>query len=182
MADNKTKPNKKVDELLKKLGSNEPKEIIKAINGLKTHGNKTVILPLIQLHSSTSNNAIKGEIENLLNTLKSTKATEEMINCLVDDQFKDSHLAILSSIWNSNLDYSLYLDEIVTAAINGEMMEAMECLTIFENLEGEITEEKILPPLLTVNQFLNDNSGSTDPKYKLMLEVGQILQNLNNTL
>ena len=178
----KAKQKKKVLELLKQLDHSEPKEVIKAINGLKTHGNETVIEPLIKLHSKSSNNAIKAEIENLLNSVKSTKVVEEVINCLVDNTYKNSHQAILSSIWNSSLDYSSYLDEIVVASINGDLMEAMECLTIFENLEGEITEEKILNPLLTVNQFLNDNSGSEDPKYTLFLEIAHILQNLNNAL
>ncbi len=179
---NKSKPNKKVVELIKQLESEEAKQVIKAINGLKVHGNETAIEPLIKLHTNTKNNAVKAEIETLLNSIKSTKAVEEVINCLTDDEYKNSHQAILSSIWNSNLDYSLYLDEIVAAAIEGDMMHAMECLTIFENLEGEMTEEKILNPLLSLNQFLNDNSGSDDPKYTLLLEVAQILQNINNSL
>jgi len=183
MADiTKNNQNKKVVELIKKLESDEPKEVITAINGLKSHGDKTSIQPLIKLHSTTANNAVKSEIENLLNSIKSTKVTEEIINCLTDDTYKKSHLAILSSIWNSSLDYSIYLDEIVSAAIQGDLMAAMECLTIFENLEGDITEEKILNPLMTVNQYLNDNNGSTESKYNLLLEVSQILQHLNNTL
>ncbi len=178
----KTTANKKITELILKLDAKEPGEVIKAVKGLKNNGDENAIIPLIQLHSTTTNNAIKGEIENLLNTLKSTKVMAVVIDCLTDPQYQNSKQAILASIWNSNLDYTDYLDEIVTAAIDGDMMDAMECLTIFDNIEGNITEEKVLAPLLTLNQYLNDNQGSDDPKYTLLLETTQLLQEINNSL
>lgn len=176
------KPNKKVLELLKKLNNEEPKEVIKAIKSLKVHGNESSIEPLVFLHSKTANNAIKGEIEDLLNTIKSTKVPPFVIKCLGNESYQNSHQALLCSIWSSNLDYTNYFTEIVDTAIKGGLMEAMECLTIIDNIDSTLSEEKILDAIVNLNSYLNDESGSEDPKYALLLDSARILQDINNSL
>jgi hypothetical protein len=177
-----TKPNKKVVELLKKLDSKEPKDIISAIKSLKVSGDKTVIEPLVNLYSTTQNNAIKTEISDLLNTLKSTETPQEVIKCLSNPKYDDARTMLLSSIWNSNLDYTLYLDEIVKAATRGDMMDAMECLTIIENMEGTLDEQKIMDPLIDLKSFLVENMGDNSQKTQLLKEVAQVLTEINDSL
>ncbi|MFD1552237.1 hypothetical protein DNU06_11615 [Putridiphycobacter roseus] len=176
------KPNKKVSELLGKLNDSEPKEVIKAIEALKLHGNEMIIEPLVKLHVSTSNNAIKSEIETLLNTIKSTKVPPYVIACLQNKEYQSAHQILLSSIWNSNLDYTPYLEDIVNTAIAGDLMEAMECITIFENLEAELDEEKIMPPLIALNKYLNEPGLETTAKHDLLKEVALFLNHVNQTL
>jgi hypothetical protein len=177
-----TKPNKKVIELLKKLDSKEPKDIITAIKSLKVSGDKTVIEPLVRLYSTTKNNAIKNEISDLLNTLKSTESPQEVVKCLSNLKYDSARTMLLSSIWNSNLDYTLYLDEIVKAAIRGDMMDAMECLTIIENMEGTLDEQKIMDPLIDLKSYLVENMDDNSQKNQLLKEVAQILTEINDSL
>lgn len=179
---NEKKPSKKVLELIGQLGSAEAKTQIKAIQELKIHGTEEVIEPLISLHVVSQNNAVKAEIESLLNTLKVDGVQPSVIDCLVNVEYESAHQIILSSIWNSNLDYSDYLQEIVETAVNGDFMAAMECLTIFENMEAELSEEKVMPPLLALNQYLNDNRGEDSPKHKLLTEVAVFLNRVNQSL
>jgi len=177
-----TKPNKKVVELLKKLDSKEPKDVISAIKSLKVSGDKTVIEPLVKLFSTTQNNAIKNEIRDLLNTLKSTDAPQEVIKCLSNTKYDVANTMLLSSIWNSNLDYTLYLDEIVKAATRGDMMDAMECLTIIENMEGTLDEQKIMDPLIDLKSYLVENASDSSQKNQLLKEVAQVLTEINDSL
>lgn len=176
------KANKKVVELLKKLDSKAPKEIINAIKSLKVSGDKTVIEPLVKLFTTTQNNAIKNEITDLLNSLKSTEAPQEVIKCLSNDKLSGARTMLLSSIWNSNLDYTLYLDEIVKAGSKGDMMDAMECLTIIENMEGTLDEQKIMEPLLYLKTYLIENDNDNSQKNLLLKEVTQILTEINDSL
>lgn len=176
------KANKKVQELIGNLQKPEPKNQIQAIKDLKVHGDESAIEPLINLFVETSNNVVKSEVVQLLNTLKADNVQEAMIECLNNEEYEAGHQTILSSIWNSNLDYSDYLNDIVTAGVNGDFMAAMECLTIFENMEAELTEEKIMPPLLTLNQYLNDNLGEESPKHSLLSEVAVFLNQVNQSL
>ena len=181
MAESK-KPNKKVIELIKQLERSEPKDIIKAIKSLKMHGNEAVIEPLLSLYVSTKNNAVKNEIVDLLNTIKSTKVPSVLIECLASGKYNLARQAILSSIWNSNLDYTFYLNEIVTAAQEGEMMDAMECLTILENMEGTLNEEKIMDSLLNLKSYLVENESVNTPKMGLLREVAMLLTEINESL
>ncbi len=176
------KVNKKVVELLKKLDSKEPKDVISAIKSLKVSGDKTVIEPLVKLYSSTQNNAIKNEISDLLNTLKSTQAPAEVIKCLTNPKYDVAKTMLLSSIWNSNLDYTLYLDEIVKAATNGDLMDAMECLTIIENMEGTLDEQNIMDPLINLKSYLVENMDDDSQKNQLLKEVAQVLTEINDSL
>ncbi|MFK8038440.1 MAG: hypothetical protein AB8B74_09130 [Crocinitomicaceae bacterium] len=176
------KINKKVQDLILKLDDPDSKTQIKAIQSLKIYGNEMAIEPLVALHVTSQNNAVKSEIESLLNTLKAENTQSAVIACLTNSDYELSHQMILSSIWNSSLDYSSYLNEIVETAINGDFMAAMECITIFENLETELSEEKILGPLLTLNQYLNDTNGEESPKNSLLTEVAVFLNRMNQSL
>lgn len=176
------KINKKVLELIRDLNDLESKVQIKAIKSLKIHGEESAIEPLIALHVSSKNNVVKSEIESLLNTLKAEGSQNAVITCLVNKDYESSHQMILSSIWNSSLNYAPYLNEIVETAINGDFMSAMECLTIFENLETELSEEEVMAPLLTINQYLNDINGEQSSKNSLLTEVAVFLNKMNQSL
>jgi len=181
MAEQK-KTNKKVTELINKLNSKESKEIINAIKSLKIHGNETAIEPLIKLYTVTKNNAVKNEIVDLLNSIKSTKVPPVLISCLTNTKYKSASQVMLGSIWNSNLDYTEYLSEIINAAQIGEMMDAMECLTILENMEGTLTEENIMDALVNLKSYLVENSTVNTPKMGLLREVAMILTEINESL
>lgn len=182
LMDKGKKPNKKVIELLKKLKSTETKEVIKAINGLKVNGDITAIEPLIELYVTTTNNTVQSEIADLLNSLKSTQAPQEVIKCLGIEKYAPARQMILSSVWNSNLDYTLYLNEIIGAATQGDMMSAMECLTIIENMEGTLDEQKIMDPLINLKSYLVENAGDDSQKNQLLKEVAAILTEINDSL
>ena len=178
----KKKPNKKVAELIKNLSAPEPKDVIKAIKSLKIHGDEKAIEPLIKLYSETTNNAVQNEIVDLLNSIKSTKVPPVLIDCLTNTKYVKATQIMLSSIWNSNLDYTDYLSEIVSTAQNGEMMDAMECLTIIENMEGTLSEDKIMDALVGLKSYLVENSKENTPKMGLLREVAMILTEINESL
>ena len=62
------------------------------------------------------------------------------------------------------------------------MMEAMECLTILENMEGTLTEEKIMDALLSLKSYLVEHSDDNTPKMGLLREVALLLTEINNSL
>jgi len=180
MADKKN--NKKVTELLDKLTSSETKDVVKAIKSLKIHGNENTIEPLLKCFVDTTNIAIHNEIVDLLNSIKSTKVPAVLIDCLQKEEFIPAKQTMLSSIWNSNLDYTPYLSEIVQAAQTGEMMDAMECLTILENMEGTLSEDKIMDALVNLKSYLVEHSTVNTPKMGLLREAALLLTEINETL
>ncbi len=181
MEKKETVKQKKVKDLLATLESGDDKQQVKAVQGLKVHGNETVIEPLLLTLANNPSDAVYSEIVDLLNTPKSTKVPAEIAKALVDKRFVEIRHTLLTTIWNSGLDYRPYLTEIVTAGTEGEMMDALECITIIENIEGEMTEDQLFEPLIVLTEYLG-STRDEGPKLDLIREVTATLQNINNML
>lgn len=174
--------NKKVKDLLSELASGDEKKQIKAVQSLKVHGNDSVIEPLLIVLSKNPEGQLAGEISDLLNTTKSTKVPPVIANALVDERFEGIRHTLLTSIWNSGLDYRPYLKEIVTAGTKGEMMEALECITIVENIDGQLSEDELFEPILVLTEYIGSNRSETGAKMDMLKEILMTLQNMNNQL
>ncbi len=182
MAKKESLKEKKVKELLSELSNSDIKRQLKAVKSLKIHGNETVIEPLLIKLSTTENEELSYEISDLLNTIKSTRVPEKIADALIDKRFSTIRQTLLASIWNSGLDYRPYLKEIVSAATQGEMMDALECITIIENIEGALTEDEIFEPLIVLREYLANNKDEKSAKVDLLKEITIDLQNRNNLL
>ena len=60
-----TAKQKKVDDLVSNLSSQDEKVVVKAIKSLKTNGNETAIEPLVSLLSRTESESVKNEVTDL---------------------------------------------------------------------------------------------------------------------
>lgn len=182
MAEKETTSDKKIKSLLADLVGKDEDGKVSAVQALKVHGNETVIEPLLVVLISDSSAAVQGEIIDLLNTAKSTKVPAEIAKALVDSRFLGIRQVLLNSIWNSGLDYSPYLKEIMIAGTEGEMLEALECITILENMEADLSEDQIFEPLLVLTEYLGTHKSETGPKIDLLKEITASLQQRNNLL
>lgn len=182
MSESKSNANKKIKDLLSQLGSKEESVQINAVKSLKIHGNQTVIEPLVQVLSKSSSEDVKSEIVDLLNTIKSTAVPAEIAKCLSNPDYSNVYQLLLVSIWSSGLDYRPYLGEIASATVQGGLMEAVECITILENLEGGLSEEQIMDALLVFQSYLVDDRDENDSKNEIIKEIVLLLQNMNDTV
>jgi hypothetical protein len=173
---------KKIKDLVSSLSSADESVQIKAIKSLKVHGNETTIEPLIQLLNRSDSEAVEKEIVDLLNTIKSTAVPSEMAKCLANPDYKSSRQIMMVSIWSSGLDYRPYMGEIANATVQGGLMEAVECITILENLEGELDEDQIMDALLVFKAYLVDTKDSDSSKIDIIREIVMMLQNMNDTV
>ena len=80
------------------------------------------------------------------------------------------------------MDYRPYITEIVTAATEGEMLDALECITIIENIDEEFSEDQLFEPLIVLTNYISSNKSEQGPKMDLIKEITQELQNRNNLL
>ena len=182
MSTQETLEQKKIKDLLSELASKDEKRQVKAVQALKVCGNETVIEPLLVVLASQRGTPVEKEIMDLLNAAKSTKAPAEIARALRDNRFLEIRQLLLSSIWNSGLDYRPYITEIVTAATEGEMLHALECITIIENIEDEFSEDQLFEPLIVLTNYISSNKSEQGPKMDMIKEITQELQNRNNLL
>ncbi|MCG8574570.1 MAG: hypothetical protein MI810_06780 [Flavobacteriales bacterium] len=182
MAKKENSKDKKLKALLSDLSSADAKKQLAAVKSLKVHGNETVIDPLLETYISTDDERLKLEITDLLNTLKSASVPPVIAKALMNKKYAGIRQMLLASIWNSGLDYNDHLREIISAASQGDMMEALECITIIENIEGTLTEDQLFEPILVLKEYLVQNRDEQSPKMDMLKEIALILQQRNDAL
>ena len=177
-----TAKKKKVNDLISNLSSAEEKVVVKAVKMLKTNGNETAIEPLVATLANTDSEKVKREITDLLNTIKYTAVPAELIRCLNNPAYVSVRQVMMASIWNTGLDYNQYFGEIAQATVDGDLMEAIECITILENLENALNEDELMDGILIFKAYLVDKKGENNPKNDIIMEIVMMLQQMNDTI
>ena len=166
----------KIKQLLADLNSGNASKISGALKSLKVNGDISIIRPLIDLLKTDLSHQTETEILTFLGDVNVSKATSEIISILKDYQYVDQRQQVLSTIWNSKLDYSEFIAEFVEIACEGNFMEALECLTILENLEGPFEEHHILESQLHLKDYLEDTNPKDPQKLQIMGEIALLIK------
>jgi hypothetical protein len=183
MASGEKERKAKMSALLTDLKSGNDKKISKALKGLQVHGDDDAILPIIEVWSNGVTEKTEKAIIAFLGDIKSTGSAPIIIDVLLDNNFKEIHLPLLSTIWNSKVDYSEYLVDFVTLATQYDFMVTLECLTIIENLDGPFEEHHFLDAEIILREFAEkqQQEKSTDEKkLQLIGELKHVIKDLES--
>jgi hypothetical protein len=179
---NKKDQKSKIKQLVADLNSGIPKQISSALKELQLHGDISILRPLVELLKTDLPPATQTEILFFLADVSTSKATVEMMAILKDESLLPQRQIVLSTIWNSKLDYSPYIAEFVEIACEGNFLEALDCLTIIENLEGPFEEHHILECQLHLKDYLESNDPKEEKKAQMLSEIGQLIRSLDRNL
>ncbi len=174
------KKSQKIQKLIEDFQSGDIKKIRQSLKLLKSEGSIEVLRPLVELLKSVSDEYVKQDVIAFLSDLNVSSAVDEIMVLLKDENFKSVRQPLLSTIWNCKLNYSYYLPDFVEMAIEGDFMEALECLTIIENMEGPFQERHILESQLHFKDYLEDNSPKDPQKAQIMSEIALIVKDYTN--
>ena len=176
-----TKQKLKITRLLEDLKSGNDAKFNAAIKSLQVNGDVTTIEPLVELLLTDQLSQLnKSALIELLSTLNLSDAPDEIMRLIKDENYLKVRPIILSSIWNSKLDYSYFLSDFVEIAVEGDYLDTLECLTIIENLEGPFEERHILEAQLFLRDFI-ESAGKTkdDRKAVLISEIALLLKDFD---
>ncbi|TNE55757.1 MAG: hypothetical protein EP338_02995 [Bacteroidetes bacterium] len=123
-----------------------------------------------------------SEVLEFLSSLKNSDSKKVVIACLRDRKYEDCRQQILSSIWNSPLDYSEYLSDFVRAAVSYDYMDSLESLTIIENLDGPFEEKEVLESQLLLRDYHEGKFSKSREKDQLVSEVALFIKSFNEHL
>ena len=177
-----TKKEQKLKVILDELRSDDTKKAAKAIKSLEEYGDASVIKPLFALLKEGLPAKLEAEVLELLCSLKDTSVVVEIIEVLEDEEMLEIRPMVLTSIWNMKVDFSAYIDDFVLIATTGSFLEALDCLTIIENLEGPFMEEDILEAQLHLKDFLENGDRSDGQKMEILSEIAILLKEINMNL
>jgi len=168
--------NKKLQAILFDLSGNDTVKKINAVKELKVYGNESAIVPMLNILLTGPDEELRKEVIETLNTVKHTAVPKVLIEALLNPDFKTLRLVILTSMWNSGLDYGDFIPEIVQAATEGDMMDALECITIIENHEGDLMEAPLLEGQLVLKEYLSLHKTESSQRIDLLRELDAMLQ------
>ena len=173
-------PTKKIATLIADLKSGNAKKISTALKTLEASGNIQILEPLAEVLMDKNLVDSHKEIMEFLSSMKDSSAIDEMMRLLGEARFISIRQMLLTTIWNSPLDYSYYLPDFVDIAVEGSFMEAMDCLTIIENMEGPFEERHALESQLFLRDYIESKEPKDPQKQHIMSEIALFIKDLND--
>ena len=177
-----TKKQQKLDKIVSDLNSVDPKKVSKAIKALESNGDSSVIVPIADRLLLEINEKNKSALVELLSSLKDTSTRGELMAIIDNDKYLSIRQLMLSVVWNTKVDFSGYVDEFVFIAIHGSFLEAIDCLTIIENLEGPFMEEDLLESESHLKAYMTSDDVKDEQRAFILSEVALKLQEFSDDL
>jgi hypothetical protein len=175
---NKEEKELRFKELSKALKSKDPLELRNTLKEIEDEDDVRLIKPLIALGKRNKNEEINLKISQLLFDLKLTKGHSIILNELKNMEPNPFRSVLISTIWNANIAAMDHLEMLVKLAVEGNFLEAIECLTVIEETEGVIEEEQVLESILMLKEYLsipeNKDSDKTTIIQDILLKVEEI--------
>ncbi|MBK8883021.1 MAG: hypothetical protein IPN67_11740 [Bacteroidales bacterium] len=134
---------KKVNELSSLLSGDSSILISEAIKLLRdAEPFKGAIGLLANYYDKTNDDLIRKAIEGFMNDIKDQSVINEVIT-EIKKPFRPATISMLvSSCWQSGLDYSEYSSDLTDVFLQSDYVTALECLTVIEESVPELSHAK----------------------------------------
>jgi len=167
-----------VKQIQSNLCSKDEKKIETALLAIEDHGDASLIIPLADLLlNDIEVKKYQKKIIAIFESLKDTKSVQIMMGIIHDQNYRPIRSLLLASIWNTTLDYTQYVADFVYIACSGTLVEAFDCLTILENIQGEIQEEQLLEAQWHLKEYTDKQQGKIDEqKGHIISDIAQFLK------
>jgi len=132
-------------EILSLLNSDREDLIIQGIEMLREKGNCKLIPNIVELLRENESNIIGRELKGLLFDIKDIKSIPYFIKEIKNKENKKILSILVSSCWQSGLDYSDHIDVFLQSFINENYAVSIEAFTLIEtlHLEQKLNTEKL---------------------------------------
>jgi hypothetical protein len=169
------KSDKKVNELAINLKNPDVSVVAASIDLLRNaEPFEGAIGLLVKYYDTCTENTIKQLIAGFLNDLKDVGAKKEIIDSIYNMKKNDTRFLLITSCWQSGLDYSDNIDDFIKLFINNSYDIAFECLTVIEQSLDRITMTK----KKEIIKFLKKKTiTQPDDKTALVNELINVLHN-----
>jgi hypothetical protein len=168
------KSDRKIRELVEILDKGDILVITEAIELLRHEKPfEGAIGLLTSFYNKTNDSVARRTISGFMNDLKDQTVCTEVINEIRKDWNPDTISMLVSSCWQSGLNYSEYSIDLAKVFLKGDYVTAIECLTVIEESAHEMSKER----KDEVIRFIEDNPvPPVNEKSTLTLELISILE------
>jgi predicted DNA-binding protein len=96
---------------------------------------------LTSYYDRTDDFSVRKAIEKFMNDLKDQSVSPEIINEIRKQWKADTISMLVSSCWQSGLDYSEFSRDLAEVFLRGDYITAIECLTVLEESISKLSRE-----------------------------------------
>lgn len=128
---------------------------------------------LVAYYNESDNNSIKGLIKDFLNNLKYQASCIEVVAEIKKDIKPDTLRMLISSCWQSGLDYAGYSSDFADLFLTADYMTTIECFTVLESSVQKMTRTKRNEIIELIRK---GSLSGKDEKTALALELISVLE------
>ena len=169
----------KETKILKELNSGNQDLALNALKLLENDGKIAFIAELFEIYKKQKNTEVKKKILEFISNIQKQEAAAEIIRLIEEELNPSFRQEFLTIIWNSKLDFSAHLADIVSIAIHGDFIQALDCLTIIENMSGPFEEHQLLESQLYLKDYLDNRNNEETEKNQFISEIASYIKEQN---
>jgi hypothetical protein len=128
---------------------------------------------LVEFYSKTDNSSVRRQITEFLNDLKDQSSCEEVIYELKRELKPETLRMLVSSCWQSGLNYSAYSPVFADLFLAGDYLTAIECFTVIESSVEKLTRPEKDSLIIKIRE---GSSGNIGEKRALAMELISVLE------
>lgn len=161
-------------EIKKKLASNVSSDIVDAVSLINNKSQILLLPDLVLAYTNTSDLEAKNIIHDFFNNIKSNAAVNLISEMIVKEKNAETRLMLVSSAWQSGLDYSENLPVFISIMTDVDFLMAFEAFTVVESSLDFVTEESAKKALAAdlkkkMKEMAKDMQSLTDDLIKMLV-------------
>jgi hypothetical protein len=165
---------KKLKELALTLEKKNSLQIIRAVKSLREEEPfEGAIGLLAAIFDESDDKNVLRSISDFFNDIKDLQARNEVITEIRKPWHEDTISMLVSSCWQSGLDYSGFMEDIIKVFIEGDYSTSIECMTVIEGSASECDQKTKDDLIKTIQDSANIWANE---KKNLTLELLSILE------
>lgn len=170
---------KQLQTAIADISSGDQLKIEKGLKVISLKGHTGLIKNLVDLLLKSKDQDLQKNIGLLFANIQDEGSIPVIMSFLNDETYKEVHSDIINSIWNSKLDYSGYIADMVFLAIEGDFMKSVECLTVIENMQGPFEEHDLLEAQLYLKEYHSNRINESDQKNEIISDIATFIKDQN---
>jgi hypothetical protein len=136
------KSDKKLKELALVLGKKSSLQTIRAIRSIREEESfEGAIGLLAEVFDASDDKSVLHAISDFFNDIKDLSARSEIMEEIRKPWNKDTISMLVSSCWQSGLDYSGFMEDMIKTFIKGDYSTAIESMTVIEASAAKSSRE-----------------------------------------
>lgn len=167
---------KEVAEIIAGLNATETNVILEAIKQNRKYGNAVSFRAMLALLKQTDEPTIETAIIEFLFDLKDENGGPILIEAIENSEFEFYTSFLVAAFWQSAIDGSPYIENLIRAAIQGDYMTTLEALTVIENFDSAFNQMDILDYETDLNEAAE--SEENGDKKALLISMADVIRNL----